>query len=174
MSTRDPGSEARLGEGGDLTHVDERGRANMVDVGQKPASARRAVAEARIQLDEETCALLFQGALPKGEALAVARVAGIQAAKETARLIPLCHGIALSHCAVTFDRLGGGAVRVEATASTVAGTGVEMEAMTAASVAALTLYDMTKARCRAAVIDGVRLLHKSGGKSGTFARPASP
>lgn len=145
----------------------------MVDVGAKDLTARRAVAEARIQLDEPTCALLFQGALPKGEALAVARVAGIQAAKETARLIPLCHGLSLSHCAVTFEQLSGGAVRVEAEASTVAGTGVEMEAMTAASVAALTLYDMTKARCRAAVIDGLRLLHKSGGKTGTYDRAAA-
>ena len=106
------------------------------------------------------------------EALAVARVAGIQAAKETSRLIPLCHPLALSHASVDFAPSGEAAVRVTAEARTVAGTGVEMEAMAAASVAALTIYDMTKARCRAAVIDGVRLMHKSGGKSGTFDRGA--
>ncbi|MGC6489116.1 MAG: cyclic pyranopterin monophosphate synthase MoaC [Planctomycetota bacterium] len=172
MSNREPAAEPSPAAGDGLTHVDARGRANMVDVGDKAQTARRAVAEARIELDPETCDLLFQGALPKGEALAVARVAGIQAAKETARLIPLCHGLALSHCAVAFERLGPSAVRVEAEASTVAGTGVEMEAMTAASVAALTIYDMTKARCRGAVIDGVCLLHKSGGKSGTYERAA--
>ena len=144
----------------------------MVDVSDKAPTARRAVAEARIVLDEPTCELLFAGALSKGEALAVARVAGIQAAKDTSRLIPLCHGLALSHCAVSFERPGPGVVRVVAEASTVAGTGVEMEAMTAAGVAALTLYDMTKARCRAAVIEGLQLLHKSGGKSGMFDRGA--
>jgi len=140
----------------------------MVDVGSKPATARRAVAEAVIRLDPETCERLFTGQLPKGEALAVARIAGIQAAKETSRMIPLCHPLALSHCGVSFEPHGDDAVRIEAEAATVAGTGVEMEAMAAASVAALTVYDMTKARCRAAVIENVRLLHKSGGKSGTF------
>ncbi|MCK5941095.1 MAG: cyclic pyranopterin monophosphate synthase MoaC [Planctomycetes bacterium] len=142
----------------------------MVRVGQKATTARRAVAEAIVRLDRETCELLFAGRLPKGEALAVARVAGIQAAKATATLIPLCHQLALSHAGVTFEPHGDDAVRIVAEAATVAGTGVEMEAMTAASVAALTVYDMTKARCRAAVIDNVRLLHKSGGKSGTFDR----
>lgn len=144
----------------------------MVDVGRKPATQRRAVAEARIRLDKETCELLFTGRLPKGEALAVARVAGIQAAKETSRLIPLCHSLALSHAGVTFEPDGDDAVRIVAEAATVAGTGVEMEAMAAASVAALTVYDMTKARCRAAVIENVQLMHKSGGKSGTFDRGA--
>lgn len=153
-----------------LSHLDTEGRANMVDVGNKPATARRAVAEAVVQLDAETCALLLQGRLPKGEALAVARVAGIQAAKDTARLIPLCHTLPLSHVAVHFAPVGDDRVRVEAEAATTAGTGVEMEAMVAASVAALTIYDMVKARCRAAVVENVRLLHKSGGKSGTFDR----
>ncbi|MFN3240384.1 MAG: cyclic pyranopterin monophosphate synthase MoaC [Planctomycetota bacterium] len=170
MSTKEPDPSTAASEAGGLTHVDGRGQANMVDVGSKPATQRRAVAEARIRLDRETCELLFAGRLPKGEALAVARVAGIQAAKETSRLIPLCHSLALSHAGVTFEPSGADGVRIVAEAATVAGTGVEMEAMAAASVAALTVYDMTKARCRAAVIETVRLLHKSGGKSGTFDR----
>lgn len=155
-----------------FSHLDAQGQANMVDVGAKPVTARRAVAEAVLQLDAETCALLLQGRLPKGEALAVARVAGIQAAKDTARLIPLCHALPLSHVGVHFAALGDDRVRVEAEAATTAGTGVEMEAMVAASVAALTIYDMVKARCRAAVVENVRLLHKSGGRSGTFDRAA--
>lgn len=171
-------SNEKQQDGGDpagsdgLTHVNERGQANMVDVGQKARTARRAVAEAVIRLDEETTRLLFAGELPKGEALAVARIAGIQAAKETSRLIPLCHPLALSHAGVEFAPLEGGAVRITAEASTVSGTGVEMEAMTAASVAALTVYDMVKARCRAATIEAVQLVHKSGGKSGTYERGA--
>ena len=107
----------------------------MVDVGEKALTARRAVAEAWIRLDAKTCDLLFAGALPKGEALAVARIAGIQAAKDTSRLIPLCHTLALSHVGVHFERDGEDRVRVEVEASTVAGTGVEMEAMAGASVA---------------------------------------
>lgn len=142
----------------------------MVDVGDKPTTARRARAQAIIRLDRETCGLLFAGDLPKGEALAVARVAGIQAAKDTSRLIPLCHPLALSHAAVSFAPHGDDAVLIVAEAATVSGTGVEMEAMTAASVAALTVYDMVKARCRGAVIERVELLHKSGGKSGTYDR----
>ena len=140
----------------------------MVDVASKPATARRAVAEALVRLDADTRALLFSGQLEKGEALAVARLAGIQAAKDTARLVPLCHPLPLSHVAVELAPHGDDAVRITASAGTVAPTGVEMEAMVAASVAALTVYDMVKARCRGAVIECVRLLHKSGGKSGTF------
>ena len=161
-----PGDDARDG----LTHVDDCGRANMVDVGGKAPSQRRAVAEAWVVLDPETCELLFAGRLPKGEAVAVARVAGIQAAKETARLIPLCHSVALSHVSVEICRDGADRAHVVAQASTVAETGVEMEAMCAASVAALTIYDMTKARCRGAAIVDLRLRHKSGGRSGTFDR----
>ena len=172
MSTKEPDPNSASADDGALTHVDGRGRANMVDVGHKAVTERRAVAEALVHLDAETRGLLFAGALPKGEALAVARVAGIQAAKETSRLIPLCHPLVLSHASVDFAPSGEASVRVTAEARTVAGTGVEMEAMAAASVAALTIYDMTKARCRAAVIDGVRLMHKSGGKSGTFDRGA--
>jgi cyclic pyranopterin phosphate synthase len=158
-----------------LTHVDGRGRANMVDVGDKPATARRAVAEAIVRLDAPTRDLLFAGQLPKGEALAVARVAGIQAAKETARLIPLCHPLPLARVAVDFAPFGDDGVRVACEATTVAPTGVEMEAMTGAAVAALTIYDMVKARCRGAVVENLRLVHKSGGKSGAFdAPPATP
>jgi cyclic pyranopterin monophosphate synthase len=140
----------------------------MVDVSAKAPTARRAVAEAVVRLDPATQAALFQGALPKGDALAVARIAGIQAAKDTARLLPLCHPLALSHVGVEIEPTGADAVRIEATAATVAGTGVEMEAMTAAAVAGLAIYDLVKARCRGARIERVRLLHKSGGKSGTW------
>ena len=157
------------GEGADgLTHVNGRGEAKMVDVGEKALTKRRAVAEAVVRLDKDTRRLLFSGQLAKGEALAVAKVAGIQAAKETSRLIPLCHSLALSHASIEFTPHDTDAVRITAEARTVSGTGVEMEAMTAASIAALTIYDMVKARCRTAAIEIVRLLHKSGGKSGTF------
>lgn len=140
----------------------------MVDVSAKPATARVAIAEARVELDAETRELLLAGRLPKGEGLAVARIAGIQAAKDTARLLPLCHPLPLSHVAVEFAVAGPAGLRIEAVARTVANTGVEMEAMTAAAVAALAIYDLVKGRCRAAAITGVRLLHKSGGKSGTW------
>ncbi|MCA8951701.1 MAG: cyclic pyranopterin monophosphate synthase MoaC [Planctomycetes bacterium] len=142
----------------------------MVDVGAKPATLRIARAEAAFRLDPDVRELLLTGRLEKGEALAVARVAGIQAAKLTDRLIPLCHGIALSHVRVDFAPLDGDGITVTAEARTVGPTGVELEAMTAAAVAALTLYDMTKARCRSARIERVQLLHKSGGKSGSWDR----
>ena len=170
MSTQNQQGRPAEEDANGLTHVDGRGQANMVDVGEKALTARRAVAEAIIRLDETTCRLLFAGELPKGEALAVARIAGIQAAKETSRLIPLCHSLALSHVGIQFTPMDGDTVQVTAEASTVSGTGVEMEAMTAASIAALTIYDMVKARCRAAVVERVQLLHKSGGKSGTYER----
>jgi cyclic pyranopterin phosphate synthase len=157
-----------------LSHLDAEGKARMVDVSHKPATARQAIATARIRLDAETRALLLAGKLEKGEAFAVARIAAIQAGKDTARLIPLCHPLPLSHLDVEFAAEGEASVRITTTARTVAGTGVEMEAMTAASVAALVLYDMTKARCRSAVVDDVRLLHKSGGKSGTWSAPSHP
>jgi cyclic pyranopterin phosphate synthase len=154
-----------------LSHLDAQGRAAMVDVSGKPATARIAVAEATLRLDGPVRAQLMAGQLPKGEALAVARIAGIQAAKETPRLIPLCHPLALSQVAVDFAPLGDDAVHITAEARTTGPTGVEMEALVAASVAALTLYDMCKAVCRGAAIENVRLLHKSGGKSGTWERP---
>ncbi len=140
----------------------------MVDVSHKTATARLAIATALVRLDGETRALLLAGNLAKGEALAVARIAGIQAGKDTARLIPLCHPLSLSHLEVEFAAEGLDGIRITTKASTVAGTGVEREAMTAASVAALALYDMVKGRCRAAVVEQIRLLHKSGGKSGTW------
>ncbi len=166
-------SEESVPYGDGLTHLDARGRANMVDVGGKPMAARRAVAEALVRLDADTRALLFAGQLPKGEALAVARVAGIQAAKDTARLIPLCHPLPVSHVAVEFMPHGEDRVRITCEAATVAGTGVEMEAMTGAAIAALTVYDMVKARCRGAVVESLRLLHKSGGKSGVYDAPSA-
>ena len=144
----------------------------MVDVGRKPANERRAVAEALVRLPGTVREQLLAGRLPKGEALAVARIAGLQAAKETARLIPLCHTLALTHVAIEFEPVADDRLRIEATAATIAGTGVEMEAMVAASVAALTVYDMVKGLCREARIENVRLLHKSGGKSGTWQAPA--
>ncbi|MCB9878610.1 MAG: cyclic pyranopterin monophosphate synthase MoaC [Planctomycetes bacterium] len=142
----------------------------MVDVAAKAPTPRRAVAEATIHMDPATRQLLLDGGLQKGEALAVARLAGIQAAKDTARLIPLCHQVPLSSVAVEFAPLGDDALRITAEARTVAQTGVEMEALVAASTAALGIYDMVKGRCRGAVIQKLQLLHKSGGKSGVFDR----
>lgn len=156
-----------------LTHLDARGQAHMVDVSHKAATARRAVAEAVLRMDGPTRALLMAGQLPKGEALAVARIAGIQAAKDTARLIPLCHPLPLSQVAVEFAADGEDAVRITAEARTTGPTGVEMEALVAASLAGLALYDMVKGRCRGAVLEHVRLLHKSGGKSGDWHAPGA-
>jgi len=152
-----------------LTHLDQRGQAHMVDVGHKPASQRQAKARARLRLTPATLELLSAGSLPKGDALAVARIAGIQAAKRTPELIPLCHPLPLSAVAVDLTLEADG-VLIEATAKTTANTGVEMEAMTAAAVAALALYDMVKGVERGAAIEGVWLLEKSGGKSGVWQR----
>jgi cyclic pyranopterin phosphate synthase len=156
---------------GDLPHLDERGAARMVDIGAKPATHRIAVAEAFVRMQPETVELLASGAIEKGDALAVARIAGIQASKRTADLVPLAHPIALTHVAVDLSlepELGG--VQIETRAETVAATGVELEALTAAMAAALSIYDMAKARDRGMVIEGVRLRMKSGGRSGTFTR----
>jgi cyclic pyranopterin phosphate synthase len=152
-----------------LTHLDEEGRARMVDVGGKPATDRSATAEAFIVLEEATRASLFAGDLPKGDALPVARIAAIQAAKRTADLIPLCHPIPISGIDVEITQVDDGA-RVEVTVRTNAPTGVEMEAMTAAAIGAMTLYDMVKGVDRGAVIGPVRLLAKSGGRSGEWTR----
>ena len=152
-----------------LPHLDGRGEARMVDVGDKAATRRVAVAEAFVRLSEGTLSLLREGQVKKGDALAVARISGIAAAKKTADLVLLCHPLALSHVAVHAELLPDG-VRIEARAETVGPTGVEMEALTAASVAALNLYDMIKKHERGAVIEHVRLLEKSGGKSGDFRR----
>jgi cyclic pyranopterin phosphate synthase len=155
-----------------LSHVDESGRASMVDVSQKPASERLAVAEAIITISEETFELVIAGEIKKGDVLATARIAGIMAAKKTSELIPLCHPLMLTHVGVEFtplpERHG---FRIVASARTTGQTGVEMEAMTAASVAALTVYDMVKAVDKSAVIETVRLLTKSGGKSGSYEAP---
>ncbi|UVI40820.1 cyclic pyranopterin monophosphate synthase MoaC [Qipengyuania spongiae] len=151
----------------DLTHLDEHGAARMVDVGAKPSTARRAVASGRIRMTDQALEALTQGSGPKGDALAAARIAGIMAAKRTGDLIPLCHPLSLD--AVTVDlTVEGDAIRATATASLTGRTGVEMEAMTAVSVALLTLYDMGKAVDRAMVIEDVRLIAKSGGKSGDW------
>ena len=154
---------------GDLPHLDASGHARMVDVGSKPATDRVAEAEVIVRLTPETTELLFRGSLPKGDALAVARIAGIQAAKRTAELIPLCHPIAVASVDVGVEEVPEGA-RILARVSTTAPTGVEMEALTAASVAALALYDMIKSQERGAEIGPLRLLRKSGGRSGTWER----
>lgn len=152
-----------------LTHLNQRGEAHIVDIGDKAATRRRAVATARLEAKPETVALILGGELKKGDALAVARIAGIMAAKKTSELIPLCHPIPLTK--VSVEIVGDGpALLVTATAETTAQTGVEMEAMTAASVAALTLYDMAKSHDRAMRIASVQLEEKSGGKSGDFHR----
>ena len=142
-----------------LTHLDEQGRARMVDVSDKPIVHRRAMAECRFEASEATIDRIMAGTLPKGEALATARLAGIQAAKRVDALIPLCHTLPLEHVDVQFDRVPG-AVRITASAVVTSRTGVEMEALTAASVAALTLWDMTKAVDTALRITDVRLLAK--------------
>jgi len=150
-----------------LSHYDKSGRARMVDVGAKKSTRRTAVASAFVELSPEVLAAL--PANPKGDPLQVARIAGIQAAKRTSGLIPMCHPLALSHADVQAVIVAGG-VRITASASTTGPTGVEMEALTAASVAALTVYDMTKALDKAIVIRHVQLESKSGGKSGDYKR----
>ena len=153
----------------ELTHLDEHGAARMVDVGAKPVTHRRAVAEAVVRMRPETLCMIAEGRAPKGDVFAVARIAGIQAAKRTADLIPLCHPLPLT--SVTVDLAAeDAAVRITSTAETDGKTGVEMEALTAASVAALALYDMCKAADRGMEISEVRLLEKSGGASGTWSR----
>lgn len=143
-----------------LSHLDERGLARMVDVGAKPVQRRRAVAVGALVCQLATIRALKEKALPKGDVLTVAQIAGIQAAKRTADLIPLCHPLALSHVAVSF-RVKRDRVEIECTAETSAQTGVEMEALTGASVAALTLYDMCKAVDNTMRIEGVRLVEKT-------------
>lgn len=154
-----------------FTHLDSEGRARMVDVGAKEVTQRRAVARARVTMQEETAQALADGTVAKGDVLAVARVAGIQAAKRTSELIPLCHPLMLSSVQVDLTP-GPSWVDIEATAETVDRTGVEMEALTACSVAALTIYDMCKARDRAMQVEALGLVEKSGGRSGDWHRPA--
>jgi cyclic pyranopterin phosphate synthase len=154
-----------------LTHVNEQGEARMVDVSAKPVSVRRATAAAEVRTTAEVIDLLRRDALPKGDALAVARVAGIMGAKRTPDLIPLCHPIALHGVDVALT-LTDSAVLIEVTALTADRTGVEMEALTAAATAGLALIDMVKAVDPAASIEGVRVLRKEGGKTGLWERPS--
>jgi cyclic pyranopterin monophosphate synthase len=155
-----------------LSHLDRAGRPRMVDVSDKDITARRAVAEAEVSMAQETLSLIIDGAGTKGDVFTVAELAGIMGGKRTAELIPLCHPIPLTDLAVELrpDRAAG-AMRIRASAATNAATGVEMEALTAASIAALTVYDMVKSVDRGAEIRRVRLLEKSGGRSGEWRRP---
>jgi cyclic pyranopterin phosphate synthase len=153
-----------------LTHLDESGAAHMVDVGAKAATARRAVASGRITMSAEALAAIREGNAPKGDVLATARIAGIMAAKRTGELIPLCHPLGLEAVTVDFA-FEADAIRATATASLTGKTGVEMEAMTAVSVALLTIYDMAKAIDKGMVISEMRLIAKTGGKSGDWAAP---
>lgn len=157
----------------DLSHLDHEGAARMVDVGAKQVTARRAKAEAWLRIDEAVERALDEGTTPKGNVFETARIAGMLAAKRTAELIPLCHSLALDHVGVDFERQPG-RIRILAAASTRSATGVEMEALTACSVAGLTLYDMLKAVSKTMVLDGIRLLAKSGGRSGEYSAEPAP
>lgn len=156
-----------------LTHFDAQGQAHMVDVAAKPATHRIAIASGRIEMQPETLALIEAGTAKKGDVLGIARIAGIQGAKKTSDLIPLCHPLALTGIAIQFEalsvhKLGTGSICCTATVETVGPTGVEMEALTAVQVALLTIYDMCKAVDRGMSIHDVRVLEKHGGKSGSF------
>ena len=153
----------------EFTHFDSDGNAHMVDVGNKPATARRAIVKGHVKMASTTLKMICDGTAKKGDVLAVARLAGILGAKQTAALIPLCHPMGLDHIRIDLnpdDRLPG--ILITATCSVTGPTGVEMEAMTAVSVAGLTIYDMCKAVDRGMEIGAIRLTHKSGGKSGLF------
>ncbi len=152
----------------DLTHIDAQGHARMVDVSGKDVTRRVATAQATVTMQPETLEKIRQNALAKGDALGVARVAGVLAAKRTDELIPLCHSLPLSDVSVDFEFGPGGQLVIRTSATTLAQTGVEMEALTAATVAALTVYDMAKAVDKRMTIDHVRLVSKTGGKSGDF------
>lgn len=152
-----------------FTHFDETGAAHMVDVGDKAATRRRAVARCVVNMDPSTAAAIADGSAKKGDVLAVARIAGIQAAKRTSDIIPLCHPLLLSKVSVDLS-VGDTSVEIEAVVETTGPTGVEMEALHACTAAALTIYDMCKALDRAMVISDVMLMEKSGGRSGTFQR----
>ena len=158
-----------------LTHLDRHGRARMVDVSAKAVTRREAVARGEVTMRPETLARIAAGTLPKGDVLAVARLAGIMAAKRTADLVPLCHPLPLSHVDVDLTPdTAAGRVRIEGRVAVEARTGVEMEALTAVAVAGLTLYDMCKAVDREMTIGAIRLVRKSGGRSGTFVRRGEP
>ena len=151
-----------------LSHVNEAGEANMVDISDKASTRRVAVAGARLRMRPETLAAIIEQGVPKGDVLAVARVAGIQGAKRCSELIPLCHPLSLSRVQVDFDNSEPGVLDIRVEATVTGRTGVEMEALTGASIAALTVYDMCKALEKGMVIESIRLLHKSGGKSGAW------
>lgn len=154
----------------DLTHIDDKGAARMVDVSAKPDTQRQAIASGRIAMSAEAAAAIGDGSMPKGDVLAAARIAGVMAAKRTGDLVPLCHPLPITSAAIDLavDDTG---VTATATIATIGKTGVEMEAMTAVSVALLTIYDMAKAVDKAMVIGDVRLLSKTGGKSGDWKAP---
>lgn len=154
----------------ELTHLDKNGNAHMVDISGKSVTDREATASARIVMQAETLKLITKGNLPKGDVFAVSRIAGIMAAKRTSELIPLCHPLALSAIDIRIEAAGDTEIILEACVKTTGQTGAEMEALTAVSVAALTIYDMCKAVDRSMEIKSIRLESKSGGKSGTFTR----
>ncbi len=155
----------------DLTHLDEAGRARMVDVSRKDDTVRVATARGRVLMRPETLALVRSGGMKKGDVLAIAQIAGVMGAKRTSDLVPLCHPLPISGVDMSFELDdGASAVEIEATVRVVGKTGVEMEALTAVSVAALTVYDMCKAVDKDMVIDSIRLVHKLGGKSGEYRR----
>ena len=153
-----------------LSHLNERGEASMVDVSAKANTSREACARGVLRMSAATLRAILEGGVAKGDVLAVARIAGIQAAKRTSDLIPLCHPLPLAKVAVEFEALGEDALAIYSVCKVTGQTGVEMEALTAVSVAALTVYDMCKAMDRGMTIDSVQLLTKSGGKSGTWHR----
>jgi cyclic pyranopterin phosphate synthase len=154
----------------DLTHLDDKGRARMVDVSDKAVSVRRARASGRLRMQTATLERILSGDLPKGDVLAVARTAGIMAAKQTSSLIPLCHPLPLDAVTVHFEREADGLLRIDATITVTARTGAEMEALVAVSVAGLTVYDMCKAVDRGMQLTDVMLLEKRGGRSGVWCR----
>lgn len=153
-----------------LSHLDAEGNAHMVDVGEKPITARIAVAQAEIAMQPETLSMICKGELPKGDVFSCARIAGIMAAKRTFELIPMCHPLPIDAVTIEFEAQAPARVLVKATLRCNWKTGIEMEALTAASVAALTVYDMCKAVDRGMVIQNICLLEKAGGKSGRFVR----
>ncbi len=160
----------RARAGTKLSHIDAQGRARMVDVSAKGVSEREAIARGVIRMQPQTLRLIRSGKIGKGEVLAVARVAGIMAAKRTADLIPMCHPLPIQVARIDFDVVGPGRLQIEAQVKVTGKTGVEMEALAAVSAAALTVYDMCKAVDRGMVISAVRLMEKRGGRSGTFRR----
>ncbi len=152
----------------ELSHIDAKGKASMVDVGHKAETERMAIAEAKVTMPQAAWDALLNAEVAKGDVLATARIAGIMAAKNTASLIPLCHPLGLDTVGIEFDTSTSCTLRIEASAKVTGKTGIEMEAMTAASIAALTVYDMLKAIEKGICISSIRLLYKSGGKSGTW------